>query len=240
MNHQKIYESIIEKAKNENKKKLKKTDKNYIYYEKHHIMPRCLNGNNDEENLVLLTAREHFVMHKLLTYIYPENRKIAKAFHLMTFMNKRKYGITSRDYAYALELYRSHGLSEETKQKISIGNKGKRTGKKSSKETKEKLSKVGKGRICSEETKQKMRKPHKKFSKETREKMKISAKNRPPVTEETKNKKRISMLGKNKGEKNGMWGKIVSKETIEKWKHSHKGFKHTEETKQKMRKSHKK
>lgn len=69
MNHQKIYEAIIQKAKYENRVKLSKNQEGYVYYEKHHILPRCLNGSNDKENLVLLTAREHYICHKLLTYL---------------------------------------------------------------------------------------------------------------------------------------------------------------------------
>ena len=69
MNHQKVYDNIIKNAKFENRKKLRKNKTNYIYYEKHHILPKCLGGNNDKENLVLLTAKEHYVCHKLLTYI---------------------------------------------------------------------------------------------------------------------------------------------------------------------------
>ena len=52
MNYQKIYNQIIERAKNRQLEG---------YKEKHHIIPRCLNGNNDKENLVKLTAREHFL-----------------------------------------------------------------------------------------------------------------------------------------------------------------------------------
>jgi NUMOD3 motif len=100
MNHQKIYEAIIQNAKLKNRSR-----KDNIYYEDHHIVPRCLNGSDNVYNRVLLTAREHFVCHKLLTYIYKGNYKIYNAFHLMTFMNKRKYGLTSRDYAYARELF---------------------------------------------------------------------------------------------------------------------------------------
>ena len=33
------------------------------YTENHHIIPKCLGGSNLEENLVNLTAREHFVCH---------------------------------------------------------------------------------------------------------------------------------------------------------------------------------
>jgi hypothetical protein len=38
-----------------------------VYYEKHHIIPRSLGGSNKKENLVLLTAKEHFICHLLLT-----------------------------------------------------------------------------------------------------------------------------------------------------------------------------
>lgn len=37
------------------------------YYETHHIIPKCLGGTNYIENLVKLTAREHFICHWLLT-----------------------------------------------------------------------------------------------------------------------------------------------------------------------------
>ena len=37
------------------------------YIEKHHIIPKSLGGDNHQDNLVSLTAREHFVCHLLLT-----------------------------------------------------------------------------------------------------------------------------------------------------------------------------
>ena len=36
------------------------------YKEKHHIVPRCMGGSNKKENLVYLTAEEHYVAHQLL------------------------------------------------------------------------------------------------------------------------------------------------------------------------------
>ena len=36
------------------------------YTEKHHIIPKSLGGTNNPENLVRLTAKEHFVCHRLL------------------------------------------------------------------------------------------------------------------------------------------------------------------------------
>ncbi len=36
------------------------------YYEMHHIVPKALGGTNEKTNLVLLTAREHYICHLLL------------------------------------------------------------------------------------------------------------------------------------------------------------------------------
>lgn len=36
------------------------------YFESHHIVPRCLGGDNKKTNLVLLTAKEHYICHLLL------------------------------------------------------------------------------------------------------------------------------------------------------------------------------
>jgi hypothetical protein len=37
-----------------------------IYTERHHIIPKSLGGSNKKDNLVKLTAREHFICHLLL------------------------------------------------------------------------------------------------------------------------------------------------------------------------------
>ena len=64
MNYKKIYDTIIEKRK----------EKPFVgYTECHHILPRCLGGNDDNDdndNLVDLSAREHFICHLLLTKFF--------------------------------------------------------------------------------------------------------------------------------------------------------------------------
>ena len=50
------YYNIIQQAKN----RILKSP-----YERHHIIPRSLGGNNLKENIVKLTAQEHFVCHLL-------------------------------------------------------------------------------------------------------------------------------------------------------------------------------
>ena len=70
MNYQKLYNQLIEKRRKfpltQNKK-----DPTYVYSEAHHIIPKCLNGTDDPNNIINLTAREHFIAHYLLWKIYP-------------------------------------------------------------------------------------------------------------------------------------------------------------------------
>ena len=46
------------------------------YHETHHIVPKCMGGSNDKENLIDLFAREHFEAHRLLALENPENEKL--------------------------------------------------------------------------------------------------------------------------------------------------------------------
>lgn len=64
----KWYYSIITSAQLQNRKRLKKSDENYVYYERHHILPRCWFPEFEKEkwNLVFLTAHEHYICHRLL------------------------------------------------------------------------------------------------------------------------------------------------------------------------------
>lgn len=102
MNYQYQYNKIINIAKDQ---KRSKNDGNY--YENHHIIPKCLGGTNDDNNMILLTAREHYVVHKLLCRIYPKNRSLYYALHMMSICSsknhKRDYVVSSRDYQWLRE-----------------------------------------------------------------------------------------------------------------------------------------
>lgn len=95
-------------------------------------------------------------------------------------------------------------MSEETKQKIRETLKS----KKLSEDTKSRLRNMFKGRRHSEEAKRKMSEIKKgnqywlgkKHSEESKQKMIIAQKNRPPVSEETKQKLRIFNIGKKQSE----------------------------------------
>jgi hypothetical protein len=175
MNYNKVYDDIITRAKSENRIKHEKH-----YNENHHIIPICVGGTNSKENLVLLTAREHYICHKLLTYIYKGNYKIACAFHRMTFSKKLNYRVSSRDYAYDKELLHTIPRPDEIREKIkntltgrhlSEEHKQHLTGKKLSKEqlenrkniviseiTRERMRKSREGKHASDITKQKIAK----------------------------------------------------------------------------------
>ena len=46
------------------------TKEEFTYVECHHIIPRCVGGSDEKENLVMLTYREHIIAHRLLAKIY--------------------------------------------------------------------------------------------------------------------------------------------------------------------------
>lgn len=74
----------------------------YDYTEKHHIIPKSLRGTNNAENLVLLTAREHFICHWLLTKMVSFKKhqyQVWNAFSCMLYRElpgKTRYKVTGR------------------------------------------------------------------------------------------------------------------------------------------------
>ena len=60
-----------------------------VYFESHHITPKWLNGSNQKDNLVLLTAKEHYLAH-LLLWKYYRDRPSALAYHRMCKSNNPK------------------------------------------------------------------------------------------------------------------------------------------------------
>ena len=48
------------------------TNKSQGDTERHHILPKFLGGNNNSNNLVRLTTREHFICHYLLIKFVPD------------------------------------------------------------------------------------------------------------------------------------------------------------------------
>lgn len=103
MDYLKIYNNIINRGKDRNWKSSRYTRGSVCsncYTETHHIKPKCIGGDNKLDNLVVLTAKEHFLCHYLLTKIYSGNDSIIVAFSIMC---NRTEGKTGKDYSIIRE-----------------------------------------------------------------------------------------------------------------------------------------
>jgi len=213
------YDNIIKNAKSQSRI--------LDYYEKHHIIPKSLGGDDSENNLVNLTAREHFICHFLLTK-FTTGQDYYKMVYACKGMNRsRKYQkryINSKLY----EIIKTEAAKIQSK---------KFKGKPLSKDHKSKISKSGKGRVNSIETIEKRRLANtgKKRTAEQKEKMRIAQLNRKKKTPEEKAAISAKASEKLKGRKLGS----KSEETKKKLSVANKGRSFgpkSEETKQKMRK----
>lgn len=168
------------------------------YKEKHHIIPRSLGGTDNKENLVELTAREHFIVHMLLCKFTKGTAKRSMFFALnamLTLNNRRmrKFKYSSRTFekirkqCAKYQKGNKYNLgripSKQTRLKISKANKGRKV----SNETKFKMSLANKGKVLSDEVKQKIANSlkgeksfwyGKKHTQETKNKMSQKAKGR--------------------------------------------------------------
>ena len=139
MNYLRIYQELISDAQ--------RNPKTEWYKEKHHIIPLCLGGTNNKDNIVRLTAKQHFIAHWLL---YKEYRtpKLAYAWYSMCRIGigQDQRSINSRYFKLAKE-NRARVLSENSK-----GSNNNFFGKTHSKKTRETLSRKAKqrGKIWSE------------------------------------------------------------------------------------------
>jgi hypothetical protein len=169
MNYDKIYNDLMFSRLLLKPERIKEK-RNGTYFEGHHIIPKCKGGTGtstrpkNNPNIVLLTAREHFLSHWLLWRIYGD-RQMALAFHkMLSTTDKTKRITSSRGYEEARESFRTTNIgnqygkgktkiiSEEQKKRQSELMKGRYTGKKNpfygkthTNESKEKLRKSREG-----------------------------------------------------------------------------------------------
>ncbi len=175
------------------------------YFEKHHIIPRCLKGKDVEWNIVKLTFREHYIVHWLLTKFVKKKEDLRSInWALVRMVHQFHVGfVPSRWYEKAKRAAREAQLearhTEESKLKVSLANKGKKfsLGYRHTEEWKKKMSVIHKGRKDSEEVrlKKSRSKIGKKASDETR---KILSSSHMGIrqTEESKRKKSLALLGR--------------------------------------------
>lgn len=156
MNYQLHYNNLINRAR------IRILDE---YTETHHIVPRCIGGSDDKNNLVELTPEEHYVAHQMLIKIYPTEIKLILAARYMCYGNSKNggrknnklFGWLRRKHSIAMSILNTgrtqlpetiekrkesrkwYKPSIETKEKISKSNQGKHK-KSHSVETKKKIS----------------------------------------------------------------------------------------------------
>lgn len=185
MNYKQIYDDLMS-----SRKLMFRSRKDETNYEEHHILPKSIRGKDNEENLVYLTPKEHFIAHKLLVVIYPGNDKIIRALFSMSVMKRddRDYIVTAREYQRTKDEFvltmlgpgnpmygkvpwnKDKPWPEETKQlmrEARIGKPSPMKDKHLSESAKEKLRIVNTGKIRKEESKAKQKETNSKIPIET-------------------------------------------------------------------------
>lgn len=147
-----IYYDIIDRAKS-------RTLPLETYTEKHHVIPRSIGGNNSKNNIVTLTAREHFICHWLLP--------------------KMTYGKSRRSMSHALRMMLAASPGRQDERYIPKPKKYELV--------KKLANEASKGRPCSPETREKIRQGNLKRpprTEETRQKLSEAARRRKGFTPE--------------------------------------------------------
>jgi hypothetical protein len=75
----KIYNSLVE-----SRKLLDRKFTTGCGFEKHHIIPKCLGGIDDESNYARLIPEEHHIAHQLLSACFPKHAGLASSAFLMS------------------------------------------------------------------------------------------------------------------------------------------------------------
>ena len=107
------------------------------YSEGHHVIPKCLGGDNTKSNIVRLTAKEHFICHRLLVKMVSVENKSKMALAAMKMRQRgnnqqRDYNFSSRTYenlkqeasSYLSEVNRRRWADPEMRAKLIESKKG--------------------------------------------------------------------------------------------------------------------
>ena len=148
---------------------LRTQDVSKQYTERHHVVPRCMGGDNNNENIIEISTKAHLILHLILWKAYqgiqPWGGKMASAFNMMRAPSKalpnRRSRLTARQYQRMREELSLH-MSETTFWRTPEGRKvngdAHRGKGKDSDETRRKKSESNK-KPKSESHKASMRKP---------------------------------------------------------------------------------
>lgn len=133
--YKKWYENIIKNARG-------RLTSSGTYFENHHILPKSLGGDDDKENLVKLTAREHFLCHLLLTKFTTGIYKRKMCFALSSFHRSNKFQIrvlNSYQYSALRKISSDLCLHMVSKREFPVGVQHPMFGKSHSLEAKKKI-----------------------------------------------------------------------------------------------------
>jgi hypothetical protein len=143
--YRKCYFSIVDRAKS------RTLDPN-VYIEKHHIIPKSLGGDNTKENLVRLTAKEHFICHLLLIKMVigeSKNKMVHAAWRMSVNgrPDQHRHKVSSRTYSTLRNLRSEYLKSLVGPLNPNFGRKTGRTSEDFTPEWRAKLSESSKGRV---------------------------------------------------------------------------------------------
>ena len=118
------------------------------YMERHHILPRCMGGTDEDDNLIWLYAEEHYYAHELLAFENNENESILHAWWMMS--NRFSECVSAEQYAQLKNDFCNMMIKNNT------GELNPFYGKQHSEDYKKHISEKLKGRIFTEEHKRKL------------------------------------------------------------------------------------
>lgn len=162
------------------------------YSERHHIIPQSLGGSNNKDNLVDLTAREHFICHWLLIKMVDGDARSKMLYALQGMKAENRYqqryssAITARVYErYRIEHSKTHS---ETMKGRTPPNKGRKMSEEQKVLLRERAKANHSAGIYGTESQQKRiaKVIGQKRTEETRLKMSLASKGKPkgPMTDE--------------------------------------------------------
>jgi hypothetical protein len=203
MNYKKHYENLISIHGLKNKPK-------QGYYERHHVLPKSMGGSDEENNLVYLSARCHYLAHYLLFKIH-RNQQTSCAFWYMSISNRYKINSISYQVAreHAAKFNSEKRLTKEHKEILVNCNRA-RKNKPLKPHVKEKyrenIIKLNTGRKLTESHKEAIR-----LSNSKRKGKRLSEEHKNNISKSIKN------VSNHKFEKCCNCDKVVSTNTINRW-----------------------
>lgn len=183
-----------------------------FYTEEHHICPRCMNGTDEECNLVLLTYKEHILAHLLLYAFNPNVKGLFLSFCFLIEVKDVRYSFDTEIQVDLLVLEEAKAKKSQIMRENNPM-KNPEISKKVS-EYKKKQAPPFKGKHHTEETKKKLR--------EKTLSLNWVGENHPFFGKKHSMESRKKMSDKLRGELHPLYGKHLKESTKQKLSEAHK------------------